>query len=88
MYVHIGKNKSVTHKELIGVFDIENASRSALTKAFLKKIQQEDKVINLCTDLPKSIVLTNKAVYISPSGAASIKKRTEKGKRKEEKTNG
>ncbi|HPE94564.1 MAG TPA: DUF370 domain-containing protein [Bacillota bacterium] len=88
MFIYIGKNKTIRQSQLIGVFDIENASRSSATRAFLKRIQEEKKVLNLCTDLPKSIILTDEAVYISPSGAASIMKRTATEKRKEAKTNG
>lgn len=76
MFIHIGANRSVRENDIIGVFDIESASQSAVTKTFLKTAQKDGRVEDICGDLPKSIVLTVNGVIVSPSAAGSIKKRT------------
>lgn len=84
MFLHLGKNESVRQNEIVGIFDIETASISAETKVFMAKLQEEKRVVNLCDDLPKSIILTENELcenlYISQISAASLKKRAENNK--------
>ncbi|HOJ48634.1 MAG TPA: DUF370 domain-containing protein [Bacillota bacterium] len=81
MFLHLGKGESVPEKEIVGIFDIEAATVSADTKAFLKSLQEAKRVVNLCDDLPKSFVLTDnelcESVYITQNSALSLKKRAE-----------
>lgn len=81
MFVHIGKSVSVDEKEIIGIFDIENASISGDTKQFLKNMQLEMKTVSLCDDLPKTFILCDNSftdtVYITQLSPEVTKRRIE-----------
>ncbi len=75
MYIHIGGDYALPVSEIVGIMDIENTSTSAVTREFLRKKEQEGKVINTAPDLPKSFVVTKTNVYITPVTAATLEKR-------------
>ena len=39
MYLHVGKGKTVKEKEIIGIFDLDTATVSSVTKKFINKKQ-------------------------------------------------
>lgn len=79
MFLHIGSNESIYTKDIIGIFDIENATLSGITKDFLKKRQGSLALINISNDIPKSFVLTfdgtESKAYLSGSSAETLMKR-------------
>ena len=40
MYLHIGNGKSVKQKDIIGIFDLDTATVSKITKDFINKRQR------------------------------------------------
>ena len=83
MYLHLGGDTVVATGDVLGIFDLDNASWSKHTRAFLRRVQQEGKVINVTDDLPRSMVLCRingeARVYISLLSSATLKKRAEGG---------
>ena len=82
MYLHLGSNVSVPLDDIIGIFDLDNASTSRITRAFLRAAEEEGMVINVEGDLPKSLVVccprgSWQRVYISPLAAATLQGRLE-----------
>lgn len=80
MYLHIGQDFLVNTKQIIGVFDLDTSSISAHTRAYLAKAQQENRVVEVSADLPKSFIVTSekkKMVYISPISSSTLLKRSE-----------
>ena len=82
IYLHLGSNVSVPVDDIIGIFDLDNASTSRTTRAFLKAAEEEGMVINVGEDLPKSIVVCCprgnwQRVYISPLASATLHGRLE-----------
>lgn len=75
MYLHIGNNKNIRKKSLIGIFDMEITTQSSVTKEFLREIQKKNMVENISHDLPKSFVVTDDIVFLSPTAVKSFKKR-------------
>ena len=57
MYLHIGNGKSVKQKNIIGIFDLDSATVSSLTKRFVNKMESEGLVEYEDTDLPRSFLL-------------------------------
>lgn len=84
MYLHLGQAVVVLERDVIGVFDLDNASWSHRTRAFLEKAEKEGQVVSATGDLPKSFVVCQNArgegkVYLSQLSSATLKGRAEGG---------
>ncbi len=55
--MHLGLGVIVREEDVIGIFDLENTTGSAATKRFLRRAQEEDRVEEVCVDLPRSFVV-------------------------------
>lgn len=80
MYIHLGNEVSISEKEIIGIFDIENTSASNDTRQYLKKSNEKNSVINVSLEMPKSFIICldkrqKEVVYISQISAATLRKR-------------
>ncbi len=75
MYVNIGGNYAVSDKEIIGIMDIENTSTSKITREYLNRAEKEGRIVTLSYDLPRSYIITDDLVYISPVLTQTLIKR-------------
>lgn len=79
MYLHLGSNTVIKTKNIVGIFDLDNTTRSKHTKKYLAKVQKENKVVNVSMELPKAFVVCHEnkreVVYISQISAATLIKR-------------
>ena len=75
MYLHIGEDVVVNTKSIIGVFDMDTSTVNKATRDFLNLAEKNGKVTYVNYDLPKSFVLTNDGIYISPLNTSTILKR-------------
>ena len=57
MYLHIGNKKSIKKNKIIGIFDLDTATVSSISKDFINKKQKEGLVEYDDDDLPRSFVL-------------------------------
>lgn len=79
MYIHIGGECSIPEKVIVGVFDLDEVTKSnSSTNDFLKKAEAEGRVENVSYDLPRSIIVAVDKIYISPISASTIRKRAKK----------
>ncbi len=58
MYLHVGKNKNIRTDTIIGIFDMDHATLSRVTKRFLHKAQETGCVALVAEDVPRSFLLT------------------------------
>ena len=77
MLLHIGGEKLLRWDDIVGVFDMDNATSSHLTREFLKKAERAKKVTSVSEELPKSFILCGDRVYLSHLGSATLLGRTE-----------
>ena len=82
MYMHLGNNALVRTDGIIGIFDMDNTTVSARTRAFLRKAEKKGNIIITGQDLPKSfVVVSNKKgenkVYLSVLAPSTLLKRSE-----------
>ena len=82
MYLHLGQSVVVPHKNILGIFDLDNASWAYKTREFLERAEQEGRVVSVSDDLPRSFVLVGEesgppTVYISQLSPAALLRRTE-----------
>lgn len=57
MYLHIGNKKSVRGDGIIGIFDLDTATISKISKDFINKKQRDGLVEYDDADLPRSFIL-------------------------------
>lgn len=57
MYLHIGNNKNIRTREIIGIFDADTATVSAVTKKYISSASKTGQVLFASEELPKSFVL-------------------------------
>ena len=84
MYIHLGQDVLVKNEEIIGVFDLDNATVSKRTRDYLAKAEKDGMVINVSFELPKSFIICEhkkgeQTVYISQLSSSTLLKRSESG---------
>lgn len=82
MYLHIGNHVYVRKQDILGVFDMDNATYSHRTRDTLNRAEREGRVINAAMDeLPNSFLLCTQGdktvFYLSMLTAQTLLKRSE-----------
>ena len=58
MFLHVGNNKNILIERVVGIFDMDNATLSSVTRKFLSKNEKAGLSTSAILDeLPKSFVL-------------------------------
>lgn len=82
MYLHLGRNIVVEKKDAICICDLDNASYSHITRAYLSAAERAGQVISVGDDLPKAFVVCaredgTQKVYLSQLASSTLLKRAE-----------
>lgn len=83
MYLHLGQSVVIPHRDILGIFDLDNASWAFKTREFLERAEQEGRTIWLTDDLPRSFILADSrwgepVVYMSPLSSSTLSGRAER----------
>jgi len=77
MFIHIAKDKFIRRKEIIGVFDLDTSTVSAVTKNFLGRAEKNGHTVDINV-LPNSFVLAGEnkknKIYFSSNMTGHINK--------------
>lgn len=83
MFLHIGNGETVREKDIIGIFDMDTATVSAVTRRMLNLCEKEKKVEYADSDIPRSFLLLserknkkNGKIKLSHISAAGLCQRT------------
>ena len=57
MYLHLGQETVVRTRDIVGIFDMDNATLSSVTRKFLSEKQKQLLVEIAAVELPKSFIL-------------------------------
>lgn len=86
MYLHIGNQKNIREKDIIGIFDADRTTTSWITRRFLSEAQKQKLVKAANNDeIPKSFILYRDPasgqymVYLSQLSTAALVGRVEGG---------
>lgn len=85
MYLHLGQDVVVPKDSIVGIFDLDNATSSHITREFLNRAEKAGEIVNIADDIPKSFVVcrdweTNKTtIYLSQLASATLLRRSEGG---------
>ena len=82
MYLHLGNDVVVRKSDVVGIFDLDNTSQSALTRRYLAAAEKDGRVVNAAgLELPKSFVVCTdgerQTVYLSQLNSSTLLKRSE-----------
>lgn len=81
MFLEVGNNKSILIERIVGIFDMDNATLSAVTKKYLSKNEKEGFSENAAGyEIPKSFILyldseNNYKICFSQFSSTSLKGR-------------
>lgn len=57
MYLHIGNNRNIREKSIIGIFDTDTSTVSSVTRKFLSGQEKKGLVESSTDEVPKSFIL-------------------------------
>ena len=83
MYLHIGNGVSIRDKDIIGVFDLDTATVSKITKKYISDNEKDGRVEYTDFDLPRSFVVFednkkgNYKIRLSRISTVGLKQRTD-----------
>ncbi|MBR5382068.1 MAG: DUF370 domain-containing protein [Oscillospiraceae bacterium] len=81
MYIHIGQDTVLREESIIGIFDMDNATSSYLTREYLARKEKEKKITAVGSELPRSFTVTSDngedAVYLSILSSSTLGRRAE-----------
>ena len=80
MYLHIGNHHYVRKQDILGIFDMDNATYSHRTRDTLNRAEKEGRVINAAEfEIPNSFLLCREngetKIYLSMVTAQTLLKR-------------
>jgi hypothetical protein len=73
--MHLGENVFVKTSDIIGIFDIERCSASAVTREYLAALGR--RAVTITYEMPKSFIVAKDKTYISQLLPKTLKKRFE-----------
>ncbi len=76
MYLHLGEETVINSKQVVGIFDMDTSTVNKATRDYLEKAEKENKIIYVNYELPKSFVVTDEKIYVSPLNTGTLLKRT------------
>ena len=79
MYLHVGNHKNIRVRDVIGIFDMDQATVSSVTRQFLSKKQKQLMIEVAAVEIPKSFVLFEEnglvKICFSPLSSAALRGR-------------
>lgn len=94
MYLHVGNSKNIRTRDIIGIFDTDTSTVSAVTRKYLGTAERRCEVEAAGIEIPKSFVLyrvtekngnAGSRVCFSQLSTASLRNRSEEGTAEQEK---
>ena len=83
MYLYLGNDAVIPQADIIGVFDLDNASWSIHTRRFLSAAEKNGKLSNAAEDIPKSFVVSadDTVILTQPNTAVLVRRLHDQEKR-------
>ena len=81
MYLHAGNGRLIRRRSIIGIFDMDTATVSPITRRMLSDMQKKGMVESAADELPKSFVVyrdgEQSKLCLSPLSTAALRGRCE-----------
>ena len=80
MFINLGNEVTVKDNEILGIFDLDNATVSIRSREYLAFSEKKGEVKSLTYDLPKTFIVCSKKkrenrVYLSQFSCSTLVKR-------------
>ena len=75
MFLHLGADTVIPVRDVIAITDYQS-SRSDINDEFIQTMREEQIIVDVSENNPKSFVITDKIVYLSAISALTLKKRS------------
>lgn len=82
MYIYVGNNRMLRKKDIIAAFDLDFTTVSVYTRKFLTKAEKDGRLEVLTDDIPKSFIITDKKIYLSPFNTSFFRQTESKKEKK------
>ncbi len=83
MYFFASGYKILNSDDVIGIFDTDTSTVSAVTRSTLRKAESEKRMESITREIPKSFIITDEIeggkIYMSQISPKILKKRATKG---------
>lgn len=76
MYLHIGEDRVLNSRDIIGIFDMDTSTVNKATRTYLNQAEKNNKIVYVNYELPKSFIVTGDKIYVSPLNTSTLKKRS------------
>ncbi len=81
MYLHAGNGRTIRRRDIIGIFDMDNATVSSITRKMLSDMQKSGRVESAAEELPKAFILYREGgttkLCLSPLSSSALRGRCE-----------
>lgn len=74
MFLHLGADMVVSLRDVISITDLKTV-RSGINQEFLKKMREENKILDVSENDPKCFIITTSKIYLSAISSLTLKKR-------------
>lgn len=74
MFLHLGSDYVIPLKNIVAITDM-NAVKATINQEFIDEKRQQHLVVDIAKGQAKSLVITDKKVYLSAISAVTLKKR-------------
>lgn len=76
MFLHIGGEYTILERSIIGIFDFDASTHTGSSTIELLKLADKNQVLEYVSpDIPRSFILTDERIYVSPVSAATLRLR-------------
>ena len=78
MFIHLGENTVISDENIIGIFDMDTSTVNKATRDYLSNAEKNKRVVYVNYELPKSFIVTDESIYVSPINTSTLNKRSKK----------
>ncbi|MDG5789398.1 DUF370 domain-containing protein [Evansella sp. AB-P1] len=77
MFIHLGGDMVLRSNKVIAILDYQSKEVSQDNEVFIEHNELNKKTVSISNDNPKSIVITENEIYLSPISSHTLKRRAE-----------
>ncbi|MDQ0257557.1 hypothetical protein J2S74_005015 [Evansella vedderi] len=77
MFIHLGGDMVIRSHKVVAILDYQSKGLSEDNEQFLQVSLENKRIVHISDDKPKSIIITETEVFLSPISSHTLKRRAE-----------